>query len=158
MVYDGLDFVTAGKANGIKPDHARRWMHRPEVIGLLRKERAALRAALCAANERVLADIRDTSENAMARVHSIKTLENLDEDAAARQPGQVSPGITIRIINQTAVAPPLVDVTPAPVEVIPVPRTIDHEPGRDAAGNRIDAQGRKVDQDGNPIFQPSKPW
>ena len=160
MIYDGLDFVTAGKANGIKPDHARRWLHRPEVVALLRRERAAFRTALCAANERVLADIRDTSENAMARVHSIKTLEGLDAETVARQPGAVSAGITIKIV-QAAARPELVDVTPAPVvDVIPVPRAIDHAPaaGRDRHGRKVDAEGYPLDEHGNRVFDPRRSW
>jgi hypothetical protein len=161
MIYEPADFITAAKANGLKPETLRRWLHRPEVIGLLRKERAAFRAAICAGNERVLADIRDTSENAMARVHSIKTLEGLDAEAVARQPGQVSAGITI-VIKGAQPSATIVDVTPKPVgELIAiVPRAIDAQPAprHDAAGHRIDDQGRRVDDQGNPIFVPARDW
>jgi hypothetical protein len=163
MIYEPTDFIAAAKANGLKPETLRRWLHRPEVIGLLRKERAAFRAAICAGNERVLADIRDTSENAMARVHSIKALEGLDAEAVARQPGQVTPGITIRVVHQQAAPPPsgpVIDVTPpVPAVVIPVPRAIAQPvPRHDAAGHRVDDRGRPVDERGNPIFQAPKPW
>jgi hypothetical protein len=145
MVHDGIGFIDAAKANGLKPDTMRRWLHRPEVVGLLRRERAAFRAAVCAANEAVLASIRDEREgNQMARVHAIRTLENLDEGAAARSPGTPSPGVTIRIVNQVAVSPEpsapsrllpsvLIDAQPAPAE-----------PRRDAAGHLLDADGERM--------------
>jgi hypothetical protein len=125
MIYEGVDFVTAGRANGIQPDHARRWMHRPELTAFLRRERAVFRQAVCAQNEAVLASIRDERDgNQMARVAAVKCLEGLDAEAAARQPGSPSPGVTIRILNQVAVAPPLVDggFRPAPA---PAPEPAD---------------------------------
>jgi hypothetical protein len=163
MVHDGIGFIDAAKANGLKPDTMRRWLHRPEVVGLLRRERAAFRAAVCAANEAVLASIRDEREgNQMARVHAIRTLEGLDAEAGSRQPGAVTPGVTINIIPASP-SRELVDVgsfRPALASVLGAQGvTIDARlPRHDAAGQRIDEQGRKVDQDGNPIFQPSKSW
>jgi hypothetical protein len=134
MVHDGIGFIDAAKANGLKPDTMRRWLHRSEVVGLLRRERAAFRVAICAANEAVLASIRDDRDgNQMARVHAVKTLEGLDAEAVARQPGAATPGVVINILP--APTPPVVDVTPP--RSIPVPQCvldaqrppgIDHEP------------------------------
>jgi hypothetical protein len=121
MIEEGVDFITAAKANGLQPDTMRRWLHRPEVMGFLRRERAAFRQAVCAANESVLAEIRDDREgNQMARVHAVKTLEQL-EDSEVAKPGNVqTPGIVIVI--SPAPEPPIVDVTPEPRPAVPPPQ------------------------------------
>jgi hypothetical protein len=98
----------------------RRWLHRPELVGFLRRERAAFRQAICASNEAVLADIRDNAANSMSRVAAIKTLEQLDEETSARRAGDTpSPGIVIRVLT---VLPPAVPVDVTPSEA---PRIID---------------------------------
>ena len=155
-----LSFIEAAKLAGIKPDQMRRYLDRAEVRKLLLSTRRVFRSAICASDEGALLAIRDRAANAMARVAAIKTLEQIDVDDGGRSlPVARTPGITIRIVQQTAAAPSMVDVTPT--AVIPVPRpAIDArpEPRQDAAGHRVDERGRKVDQDGNPIFQPSKSW
>jgi hypothetical protein len=131
MVEEAVDFVAAAKANNLRPDTMRRWLHRPEVISFLRRERAAFRQAVCAPNEAVLAQIRDNKEgNQMARVHAIKTLEQLEEEASARR-GSIdrpSPGVVIHIVHNTpATLPPnserqgtIIEHTVAPpIEVTP---------------------------------------
>ena len=135
MIYEPTDFITAAKANGLKPETLRRWLHRPEVIGLLRKERAAFRAAICAGNERVLASIRDEEDgNQMARVHAIKTLEQLDTEATAHPLVPRAPGFVIIVgqspplpIGQQPPAPPMM------VDVIPVNRPDKAETDVDSA-------------------------
>lgn len=115
MIQEPADFLTAARANKLKPDTLRRWLHRPEVVGFLRRERAAFRHAICSANDRVLAAIRDElGGNAMAKVHAIKTLESLDEETSVRPGASQTPGVVIRIVNMPATAPPMVDVTPRP--------------------------------------------
>jgi hypothetical protein len=150
MVHEGITFVAAAALHGLKPDRLRRALHRPEVILLLRRERAAFRAAVCAANEAVLASIRDEREgNQMARVHAIRTLEGLDEGAVARLPGSPSPGVTIRIVNQVAVSPE----PSAPSRVLPSVM-IDAQPA--PAGPRRDAAGNLLDKWGNRMFDPGR--
>ena len=118
MIYEGCDLVVAAQASGLRPDTMRRWLHRPELVGFLRQERAAFRQALCAGNERALAQIRDESDNAMAKVNSIKCLEDMNEDSSLRRAGEVpSPGVTIRIVNVSSPQAPIVDVTPKPAQL-----------------------------------------
>ena len=117
MIEDGLDFISAAKANGLQPQTMRRWLVRGEAISFLRKERARFRATVCAQNEAILADIRDNAENSMARVHAIKTLERLEDSEVARPSNAPSPGITLRIIHQMPQPTPI-DVTPTPARLI----------------------------------------
>lgn len=110
-----VDFIEAGKAYNVKPDQMRRWLDRPNVRALLRAERRAYREAICAGNEGALRRVRDTSENGMSVVHSIRLLETLaDEAARAAEPGRREPGIVI-VIESPAPrdAPVTIDVTPA---------------------------------------------
>jgi hypothetical protein len=116
MIEEAVDFITAAKANELKPDTMRRWLHRPEVVGFLRRERAAFREAVCSANDRVLAQIRDKVDgNAMARVQAVRTLEGMAEEASTRPANPPTPGVVIRILNvvqPTAPAASAIDVTP----------------------------------------------
>jgi hypothetical protein len=66
-----IDFIEAGRLNGIKPDLARRYLDRTDVRALLRSERRTFREALCAGNEAALKRICD-GENAAATVHSVQ--------------------------------------------------------------------------------------
>jgi hypothetical protein len=144
MVYDGVGFIEAAKANGLKPTTMRRWLHRPELVALLRRERAAFRAALCCANERVLAEIRDeVAGNQMARVSAIRALETLDEGAAARLPGDEPAAVRITILSQVAVMPPAASTGPVQpafaIDVTPAPAAAD--PRRDRQGRLLDERG-----------------
>jgi hypothetical protein len=114
MIEEPADFLTAAAANNLKPDTMRRWLHRPEVISFLRRERAAFREAICSANDRVLASIRDKVDgNAMARVHAVRALEGMAEEASTRPANAAQPGVTIIIRSATA-TPPAIDITPRP--------------------------------------------
>jgi hypothetical protein len=119
-----LDFIEAGKLAGLKPDVARRWLDRGEVRALLHKERRAYREAICAGNEGALRRVRDTSENGMAVIGSVRTLEQLNEDDVGRpgHSGAPVPGFIIVISPPpTAGAPKTIDVTPQSVEVVSAP-------------------------------------
>jgi hypothetical protein len=95
-----FDLIAAAQVVGLRPDTLRRWLHRPEVISFVLRERAALRQAICARSEQRLSRIADASTNEMAKVSSIKTLEDLNATASAlRGADATSPGITIQIIN-----------------------------------------------------------
>ena len=113
MVYEGTDLCTAAKKVGIRGDTLRRWLHRPELVGFLRKERAAFRHALCAGNEHHLAQVRAGS-NEMAKVRAIQVLEALSEGAALRSGEQPSPGVVLVIRHAPAVPEPPIDITPKP--------------------------------------------
>jgi hypothetical protein len=123
MVETGADFISAAKSNGLQPQTMRRWLGRAECISFLRRERARFRATVCAQNEAILAQIRDDRDgNQMARVHAIKTLEQLDEDTPLRRSGEVTPGVTIVIrgdgISRQAPQPAPIDITPRPSQII----------------------------------------
>jgi hypothetical protein len=112
MIEEGLDFIAAAKANGLKPDSMRRYLNAPQVVAFIRKERARFRASVCSANEYVLQEIRDNGENTMARVRAVQVLEQLDEVSTMRRTGeQVSPGICIVIHQRPQSESPTVDVT-----------------------------------------------
>lgn len=109
MIYEGCDLVVAAEASGLRVDTLRRWLHRPELVSLIRRERAAFRQAICSGNELALKKVRDGSPNAMA---VFRALDQLQGDDGGRADG-VSPGITLRIIAAPQPAQPI-DVTPKP--------------------------------------------
>jgi hypothetical protein len=114
MIETGADFISGAKSNGLQPQTMRRWLGRAECISFLRKERARFRQTICAQNEAILAQIRDDHDgNQMARVHAIKTLEQLDEEGSMRRSADLpTPGVTIRIVNVAPQPAPIVDITP----------------------------------------------
>jgi len=113
MIHQGIDFVAAARANNIKPDTLRRHLSRGETLAFIRRERAALRASLCSQNEFYLAQIRANSANAMAQTKAISLLEQIDDQAVDRPSRDVTPGITIRVL-QIASQPVPIDITPRP--------------------------------------------
>ena len=137
-----VDFITAAKLSGIKPDVIRRWLDRAPVRALLRSERRAFREAICAGNEAALQRVRDKSANGMVTVAAVRALEQIDETDPHRRSVQESPHLTIRIINQVA--------APAPAVTTIEAKPLDHEP----AEPKRDAHGYFVDQDGNRLFDP----
>jgi len=58
--------------------------------------------------------VRDTSENGMAIVASVRALDGSQAEDAGRADAP-SPGVTIRIINQQ---PQPIDITPRPPQII----------------------------------------
>ena len=113
MIHQGIDFVAAARANNIKPDTLRRHLSRGETLAFIRRERAALRASLCSQNEFYLAQIRSNSANAMAQTKASSLLEQIDDQAIDRPSRDVTPGITIRVL-QIASQPVPIDITPRP--------------------------------------------
>src|SRR5215472_9861307 len=94
MVETGADFINAAKSNGLQPQTMRRWLGRAECIAFLGKERTRFRAAVCAQNEYVLAQIRDDSAgNQMARVRAVQCLERLEDSEVAKPSSAPSPGV-----------------------------------------------------------------
>jgi hypothetical protein len=123
MIEEGLDFISAAKANGLKPDSMRRHLNTPQVVAFIRKERARFRASVCCANEYVLQEIRDNGENTMARVRAVQVLEQLDETPALRSGELVSPGVTIRLITiapSSSVPSQLVPIDITPPKPAPI--------------------------------------
>jgi hypothetical protein len=123
MIYEGCDLVAAAQASNIRPDTLRRWLHRSELVSLIRRERMVFRQSICSSNEYILQELRNSSENFMVRLGAVRELERLADDASMRRAGDVvSPGITIRVLNfvQDAKAGQAIDVTPAKAPFIDV--------------------------------------
>ena len=111
-----LDLIPACAAAGIKPFVMRRFLDRPCVIAHLRAEMRKRRAVDCCGNSAALRRVRDTSDNGMAVVASVRALDGLQAEDVGRADG-ISPGVVIRIV---APQPAPIDVTPTPA-----PRIID---------------------------------
>jgi hypothetical protein len=94
-----LSFIEAAKIAGVAGDVARRWLDRGSVRALLRSERASFRAALCASNEAHLARLRSSSPNSMVRLHSIKALEQIEEQAESQHAGRAVPGLVVVVVG-----------------------------------------------------------
>ena len=143
-----LDFIQAAKLAGIPPDVARRWVHRPAVIALLRSERKAFRSSINAGNELALRKIRDAADgNQMTQIGAIKVLEALDADQANLTRTAVQlPGLTIAIYNETPKASP---TDRQPIDVTPPARPMiehDHEPPPTERGEFISIEEVRGEQ------------
>jgi hypothetical protein len=118
MIHDGIDFIAAARAHGLRPDTLRRWLHRPECISFVKRERAAYRLAVCCGNEHALVKIRDDpAGNSMAKVRSVQALEGIEDSEVAKPGNSTQPGVTIRIVNvvqDRAAQGRVIDVTPSP--------------------------------------------
>jgi hypothetical protein len=108
-----LNFIEAARSVGLRPSTLRRAFDRADVVALLRRERRAQFELISAANGSVLQQIRDNPEgNQMARVASIRCLEELGSEPGLAADSQ-SAGITITIVGGPPAQPqPLIDVTP----------------------------------------------
>jgi hypothetical protein len=122
-----LDFIEAARQCGIKPDIARKWLDRSEVRKLLLAERRVFRDAVCAGNEGALKRVRDKSENGMAVIGAVRTLENLAEETVHGARGSVTtPGLVIQIVQAPAPREPFtIDVKP---ETVPMPADASSAP------------------------------
>jgi hypothetical protein len=96
-------------------------LQKPHVRSWIANERRLQLDAICAANPEALRRLRDTSENAMAAVGAIKTLEAMKEivDPSVRAGGTMpAPGLVVQICyadgRQETIGPPapMIDVTP----------------------------------------------
>jgi hypothetical protein len=142
-----IDFIAAAKLVGIRPHQFRRWLHTPQVIGLIRRERAAFRQAICCGNELALKRVRDTSKNPMGVVAAVRGLDQINDDPHSRGVEPISPRITINIIPPPASLPS------------PPMKTIQHESQPEPELiERYDANGYRIDGQGNRCFSdPTRP-
>src|SRR6516165_2332889 len=108
-----LDLIAACAAAGVAPYRMRRYLDRPGVIAHLRAEHRKFREVVCCGNTAALKKVRDRSENGMAVVAATRALDGSQAEDAGRA-STPSPGITLRIISQTAP----IDVTPRPPQII----------------------------------------
>jgi hypothetical protein len=135
MIDEKADIVEAALHAKMKPFELRRQLGRPHVRRFAYAQRQIAIEVFCAGSPAALTKVRDTSENGMAVVASIKAGEQLRvgaiEAEGAMQRRQ--PGLSIVILPaDTGGEPrvafqaprPLVDVTPTPQ---PVPATPEEE-------------------------------
>lgn len=121
-----VDFIGAARLVSMRPNILRKWLHKPAVVQFIRRERAAFRVSICAANEFALRKVRDTSENGMAVIGAARTLEDLHEREVVQTRGtQQTPGIVINITP----APTPTTIEARPVAAIEHAERIDIEPG-----------------------------
>jgi hypothetical protein len=112
---------TAAAGVGLNAYKLREALNRPHVRKWVFDERRAQLDAINAGNPEALRRLRDTSENAMAAVGAIKTLEAMKEivDPSVRAGGTMpAPGLVVQICyadgRQETIGPPapMIDVTP----------------------------------------------
>jgi hypothetical protein len=120
MVWDGLKRNDAAIAAGLAESSLRFALRKPHVLAYFRAETAALRENLRARNLHRLDAIADDSKNDMAKVASIKVLEQIADVAEQHnRPGDTqSAGVCIIIQQAPApagIAPPMITIEPVPV-------------------------------------------
>ena len=99
-----LDLIAACAAAGVKPYRMRRYLDRPAVIAHLRAEHRKFREVVCCGNAAALRKVRDTSENGMAIVASVRALDGMQAEEAGRADAP-TPGISIRLVQINAIQP-----------------------------------------------------
>jgi hypothetical protein len=124
-----MDFIAAARVTGVGPDTARKWLHKPEVMSLLRSERKAFRREICAQNEASLKGLRDHAPNSMARIAAIRLLEEMNGDDAGLAPSE-GPRFQVVVLNRVEPPRPAIEArtVPAPyVAGVPEPE-VEPEP------------------------------
>lgn len=109
IVREGQDLQQAAQAAGLTTHTLRRALEKPHVIAYLKAQKDVFRAYISGQNIHRLAEIRDASGNAMAKLGAIKLLEQVDEHDQRSSAGARSPGVVI-IVGSKA------DVTIEPVK------------------------------------------
>jgi hypothetical protein len=95
---------TAAAAVGLNAYKLREFLNRPHVRRWVLDERRLQLESINAGNPEALRRLRDTSENAMAAVGAIKTLEAMKEMVdPSVMTGTIrhAPGLVVQIINRT---------------------------------------------------------
>jgi hypothetical protein len=114
---------TAAEAAGLTTVRLRRLLKLPQTRAWIAEQRRLQLDTICAANPEALRRLRDTTENAMAAVGAIKTLEAMKElvDPSVRTGVAVAaPGLIVQIVHSNGStetigpppAPPLIDISP----------------------------------------------
>jgi hypothetical protein len=113
-----MNLIDACAAAGVAVFVARRFLDRPQVLAHLRGEQRKRREVDCCGNSAALRRVRDTSDNGMAVVASVRALDGLQaEDGARADAISDARGITLRIIHQPPQPAPI-DITPRPAQII----------------------------------------
>jgi hypothetical protein len=104
MVWFGDRRALAADAAGMKDHSLRQALRKPHVKAAYRAELAALRESERARNTHAQVDVRDNSDNAMARVAAAKELERsaTEQSPFAGQGIQTQPGMVVVIVNSPA--------------------------------------------------------
>jgi len=96
------DAIAAGRALGLTARAVRNAMLQPDVKRFMAEQRAAQYSAARTGNVPALVDVRDNSDNAMARVNAVKAIEQIgDEDEREHRGRPTVPGIVL-ILGQRA--------------------------------------------------------
>jgi hypothetical protein len=118
MVWAGACRADAAKAAGLKDRSLKSAFRKSHVKAFYLRELDVLRTSERARNIHAFVDVRDNSENSMARVQAAKALEQVSETEGMRgHSPNLTPGLTIQIINTTdapRTVSPVIDVTPTP--------------------------------------------
>jgi hypothetical protein len=115
------DLASAAAAVGMPTNRLRDQLKLPHVRRYATQERGAFIDALCAGNAAALKDIRDNSNNAMARVAAVRLAElikeSLDSPGSALQQRH-SPGLVVVIQNGDGTQQ-IIPPAPVPIDVTP---------------------------------------
>ena len=122
MVWEGLERKAAAERAELADSSVRFAMRKPHVLAFYNAELTALRTSLRARNIHRLDGIANESKNDMAKVASIKVLEQIADVADQHhRPGETqSPGVCVVIVQP---APPPAGISPATI-TIDAPPTI----------------------------------
>lgn len=99
MVWSGLKRDAAAAEAGMSDHGLREALRRPHVKAHYLHQLEVLRTSERARNVHALADIRDASGNANARVAAVRTLEQMAEDGARERPAAPFAGLIVQVIN-----------------------------------------------------------
>lgn len=114
LVHDGLGWKEAAERAGFRPSSMLSALERPHVKAFIKQQRDVLRSSMCGRNILVLAEVRDQTDNQMARVQAVKALEQLEDQQVARGPAAAMPGLTIHVhqVQASASKGITIDVSP----------------------------------------------
>jgi hypothetical protein len=114
---------TAAAAVGLNAYKLREALNRPHVRKWIMDEKRLQLEAINAGNPEALRRLRDTSENAMAAVGAIKTLEAMKEivDPSVRAGGTMpAPRLIVQIVHSNGSTETIGPPAPAPmIELVP---------------------------------------
>jgi hypothetical protein len=124
MVESGLAWTKCSDQLGLSRKVASRALQKPHVRKFLIDERRAALDLAVGGNVAALVKERSESENSMARIAAVRTLEYMHADAHSpaqyRQGIATQPGLVIQIVAAAPQPPRVIDHTP------PLP-AIEHE-------------------------------
>lgn len=98
-----LSMDEAARKAGITTRQIRKALDKPHVRQFLNQQKQVFRASASAQNISRLVELRDESENAMAKLGAIKLLEQVDEQADRKATAR-TPGVVILIGEPASVA------------------------------------------------------